>query len=101
VNVYIEMDKVFQERFMATAVQAAKEIAMTDRNVEAVRQLLLDRSEVGIKKYGTTTDRDDLSLLQWLNHALMESLDQCVYLKRAITKLEEETRDKGEVQGNA
>jgi hypothetical protein len=63
---------------------------MTDRNVEAVRKLLLDRSEVGIKKYGTTTDRDDLSLLQWLNHALMESLDQCVYLKRAITKLEEE-----------
>ena len=63
---------------------------MTDRNVEAVRQLLLDRSEVGIKKYGTTTDRNDLSLYQWLNHALMESLDQCVYLKRAITKLEEE-----------
>ena len=61
---------------------------MTDRNVEAVRQLLLDRSEVGIKKYGTTTDRNDLSLYQWLNHALMESLDHCVYLKRAITKLE-------------
>jgi len=58
-----------------------------DTNVEAIRAELLSRSEVGIEKYGVTTDRSDLTLIDWLQHALEESLDHAVYLQAAITKL--------------
>jgi len=37
-------------------------IITVDTVVEAVRQDLLTRSQVGIKKYGVTLDREDLSL---------------------------------------
>ena len=60
-----------------------------DRVVEAVRQDLLDRSRIGIKKYGVTLDRTDLSLKDWLQHAYEECLDQANYLKRSILKLQE------------
>jgi len=61
---------------------------MIDSNVEAIRAMLLERSQVGIAKYGTTTDRDDLSLRDWLQHALEETLDKAVYLQAAISKIE-------------
>lgn len=65
-----------------------------DNIVEAVRQDLLQRSQVGIKKYNTTLDRTDLSLKDWLQHAYEETLDQANYLKRAIVELEiKETQD--------
>lgn len=58
-----------------------------DRIVEAVRADLLRRSQLGIQKYGTTLERDDLTLKQWLQHAYEECLDQALYLKRAIIEL--------------
>ena len=61
---------------------------MIDSNVEAIREMLLHRSQVGVSKYGTTTDRDDLSLRDWLQHALEETLDKAVYLKAAISKID-------------
>lgn len=63
-----------------------------DSIVEAVRQDLLDRSKVGIKKYNTTLDRTDLSLKDWLQHAYEEGLDQVNYLKRAIIELEKQNK---------
>lgn len=45
---------------------------MNDSIVESIRKQLLDRSNVGIKKYGVTLDRNDLSLLEWLEHAKQE-----------------------------
>lgn len=56
---------------------------MKDSIVEAVRKELLERSEVGIKKYNTTLDREDLDLSDWLVHAYQELLDGALYLKRA------------------
>jgi hypothetical protein len=61
---------------------------MKDTIVESVRVDLLNRSEVGIKKYGTTLQRTDLNLKDWLNHAYEECLDQALYLKRSILELE-------------
>lgn len=72
---------------------------MTDSVVEVVRQDLLDRSQIGIKKYGVTLDRNDLSLKDWLIHAYEECLDQANYLKRSILELErkeEELKQKAE-----
>jgi hypothetical protein len=61
---------------------------MTDSIVEAVRQDLSNRSDLGIKKYGTTLDRTDLQLKDWLQHAYEESLDHALYLKRVIKEIE-------------
>lgn len=55
-----------------------------DPHVEAVREKLHQRSQVGIAKYGTTTAREDLTRLQWLRHAQEEMLDAAVYLQRLI-----------------
>ena len=63
---------------------------MKDSVVEAVREDLLRRSQVGIKKYGITLERIDLSLKDWLQHAYEETLDSANYLKRAIIELEKE-----------
>lgn len=67
--------------------------ASPDTAVEQLRTMLLNRSLVGLKKYGCTTDRTDLNLADWLHHALEESLDLAVYLRRAITELNREMDD--------
>ena len=59
-----------------------------DPVVEAVRDDLLSRSQLGVAKYGVTLDRTDLSLRDWLQHAYEETLDQANYLKRAIIELD-------------
>lgn len=60
---------------------------LKDSIVEKVREDLRKRSEAGIKKYGTTLDRTDLDLRDWLQHAYEETLDKALYLKRSIEKL--------------
>lgn len=60
---------------------------MTDTIVESVRQQFLERSNVGIKKYGVTLDRTDLSLLDWLEHAKQEQMDSVLYLEKIIQEL--------------
>ena len=45
-----------------------------------------ERSERGVKKYGRTLDRDDLNLIDWLNHLQEELMDATLY----IEKLKEE-----------
>lgn len=59
-----------------------------DPIVEAVRADLLQRSQVGIAKYGVTLARTDLSLRDWLQHAYEEHLDAANYLKRAIMEID-------------
>jgi hypothetical protein len=55
---------------------------MKDTIVESVINQFRERSEVGIKKYGTTLDRTDLSTLDWINHAQQELMDGILYLEK-------------------
>ena len=73
---------------MGPGVRERRTVTLIDSVVEAVRDDLLRRSQVGIKKYGVTLDRTDLSLKDWLQHAYEETLDQANYLKRAILELD-------------
>ncbi len=57
---------------------------MADRHVEAVRAKMACREEMGLKKYGVTTERTDLSTRDWLIHAQEEAMDLCVYLEVLI-----------------
>jgi hypothetical protein len=45
---------------------------------------LLEREDKGLKEYGTTMDRTDLTEEDWLQHAYEESLDLAIYLKKII-----------------
>lgn len=40
------------------------------------------RSEFGIAKYGTTLDRTDLGILDWIQHAQEELMDGILYLEK-------------------
>ena len=45
---------------------------------------LYKREIRGLKEYGTTMDRTDLSQDEWLQHAYEEALDLCLYLKKLL-----------------
>ena len=57
-------------------------IKIEDPIVLAVMNKFYERSQTGIAKYGTTLDRDDLSHVEWLNHAQDEWMDATLYLER-------------------
>lgn len=62
-----------------------------DTVIEAVRDDLLRRSQLGIKKYGVTLgEQTDFPLRGRLQHAYEEALDLANYLKWAITQLDGE-----------
>lgn len=67
-------------------------LEVNDPVVEMVAQEMASRDRKGFAKYGTTTMDNPLTLKQWLQHALEETLDKAVYLKRAILKIEEEEK---------
>lgn len=59
---------------------------------EVVR-LIAQRQQLGMRKYGVSVADNPLTLRQWLQHALEESLDQAIYLRRAISELDKYGED--------
>ena len=55
---------------------------MRDRICERVANAIMSRSIKGYDKYGTTMDRNDLSLLEWLQHLQEEVMDAAVYIEK-------------------
>ena len=53
-----------------------------DSIVQAVIRKFQERSDVGVKKYGVTLDRTDLTPLQWAQHMQEELMDAILYLER-------------------
>lgn len=53
-----------------------------------------ERSEQGIKKYGRTLDRDDLSLTDWLSHLQEELMDATLYIEKLKADVKT-NKDKG------
>lgn len=52
---------------------------------EIIKQVIADitsREKKGFETYGTTMDRTDLDLFEWLNHAYEEALDFAIYIKK-------------------
>ena len=68
-----------------------KEKAITgDVIVQRVMDDYNKRSKVGIEKYGTTLEREDLNLLEWLQHLQEELMDATLYVEKI--KVMEQTR---------
>ena len=55
---------------------------MIDSIVNSVLMQFKERSSVGIEKYGTTLDRQDLSTLEWLKHLQEELMDATLYIEK-------------------
>ena len=56
----------------------------TDPIVDRVINKFHERSQAGIKKYGTMLNRDDLSTLDWLKHLQEELQDATLYIERLM-----------------
>jgi hypothetical protein len=54
----------------------------TDSIVFSIVSQFVKRSEIGKSKYGTTLDRTDLSVLEWIQHAQEEHMDAILYLEK-------------------
>ena len=67
-------------------IQTEPEATLSDSVVNSVVEKFQERSRVGIEKYNNTLDRNDLCLVEWLNHLQEELMDATLY----IQKLKEE-----------
>ena len=61
---------------------------MSDKIVESVIDQFRTRAEAGKRKYGTTMERDDLTLMQWLQHLQEELMDAAVYVEKLKGEME-------------
>jgi len=53
-----------------------------DKHVQAVKEKFEERSQTGIRKYNTTLEREDLNIVDWLNHLQEELMDATLYVER-------------------
>ena len=62
----------------------------TDSIVFSIIKKFKDRADFGMKKYGKTLDREDLTTLEWIQHAQEEHMDAILYLERIKQKYSRE-----------
>ena len=63
-----------------------------DKNVTSVIDQLCAREQAGLIKYGTNTERTDLTTLEWLQHLQEELMDGAVYIERLKGDVKETLR---------
>ena len=59
-----------------------RSIHKTDSIVDSVIDQFVSRARFGTEKYGTDLDRNDLSVLDWIEHAKQEHMDAILYLEK-------------------
>ena len=55
---------------------------MNDQIIQSIKDQFQERSDRGQRKYGTTMERNDLTVKEWLQHAQEEAMDFVVYLEK-------------------
>ena len=69
------------------------ELSVEDNNVNEICLEYMKRADHGFKKYGVTTERTDLDLMQWIQHLKEELMDATVYIHRIQKELKEKQDD--------
>jgi hypothetical protein len=77
--------------YFGTEAKPYREEVIKDSIVESVVKQFKERSDVGIAKYGVTLDREDLTLIEWLEHTKQEQMDSVLYLEKAIKELKKQS----------
>ena len=54
----------------------------TDSEDDSIIDQFVERAKFGKEKYNTDLDRDDLGLLDWIEHAKQEHMDAILYLEK-------------------
>ena len=57
-------------------------VLKTDTVVDSIVDSFISRASQGKEKYGNTLDRQDLSVLDWIEHAQQELQDGILYLEK-------------------
>ena len=93
-KIQVHVEEISTEE-ISTEEISTEEISLTkytsDSVVNTVIESFIKRSNLGLEKYGTTLDRDDLKMLDWIQHAQEEHMDAILYLE----KLKREVIKKG------
>ena len=76
------IDKTETTEYGIETVRCGDTLQMKDKIVKSVIDKYEQRSEVGIKKYNKTMERDDLSLDEWLTHLQEELMDATLYIEK-------------------
>ena len=69
------------------------DLSVEDNNVNEICLEYMKRADHGFKKYGVTTERTDLDLMQWIQHLKEELMDATVYIHRIQRELKEKQDD--------
>jgi len=72
-----------------------------DSIVQSILEKFVDRAEMGFNKYNNTLDRNDLSKLEWINHAQEELMDGILYLEKLKKEIEHGKEDPGNSKANS
>jgi hypothetical protein len=59
-----------------------REIKVTDSIVDSIIDKFVERASFGKEKYGCDLDREDLGIIDYINHALEEHMDAILYLQK-------------------
>jgi hypothetical protein len=57
-------------------------ISKTDSVVDSIIDQFVQRATFGKQKYRTDLDREDLNVLEWIEHAKQEHMDAILYLEK-------------------
>ena len=60
----------------------SRTILKTDSIVDSVIDQFVDRAAFGKVKYKTDLDREDLSIIDWIEHAQQELMDGILYMQK-------------------
>ena len=69
-------------RVLRNPLQFPMKQQIEDKIVLRVLARFNERSKLGIMKYNTTLERNDLSALEWLTHLQDELMDAALYVER-------------------
>jgi len=57
-------------------------IDKTDSIVDSIIDQFVQRAIMGKEKYGCGLDREDLNIIEWIEHAKQEHMDAILYLEK-------------------
>ena len=58
-----------------------------DSIVQNVILKFTNRAEIGFEKYKKNMDRNDLSIIDWLEHSIEEKMDDIIYMEKIKSEL--------------
>jgi len=98
---HIKMDYSYVQEYTEKSIEKSKEeyervmknedthrlVRKTDSIVDGVVDSFISRANFGKQKYNNTMDRTDLSVDEWLQHAIEEHMDAILYLNKLRKEL--------------